>query len=180
MVRSGVVFYAFFGLGWLLAGLGHFGGAATGVAGTLGLVVALSLVVAARRQSAQQADGTDEPLPPETRRRFVQVNAVQWFLIVAAAVGCSAAGVPELTMPLVAVVVGLHFLPLARVFGESRLVVPGLVLTALGVAGLLAWAADASRGTVYTLVGVGAALTLWSTALWSVAGARAAARQAAG
>ncbi|MFE0461109.1 hypothetical protein ACFW1A_17865 [Kitasatospora sp. NPDC058965] len=177
MVTSGVVFYAFFGLGWLLAGLGHFGGLVTGVAGTLGLVLALALVRIARQQAAQLADQESEPLLPAKRRRFAQVNAVQWSLIVAAAVGCSAGRVPELTLPLVAIVVGLHFLPLARVFDDARLITPGVVLAALGVAGLLAWAADASRGTVYTLVGVGCAVTLWSTALWSLVGIRRAAAE---
>ncbi|MGW5129082.1 hypothetical protein ACWEQ7_34610 [Streptomyces sp. NPDC004069] len=176
MIRTGVGFYAFFGLGWLLAGLGHFGGAVMGAACLLGLVVALTLVLVARRLPPEPAGGVSQPLPPLQRRRFGQVNAVQWLLIAAIAAGCGAGGIPELIMPLVAIVVGLHFLPLARVFADRRLVVPGAALTVLGIAGLLAWAADASPGAVFTLVGVGCALTLWSTAAWSVAGARRAVR----
>jgi hypothetical protein len=176
VIRSGVVFYAFFGLGWLLAGLGHFGGTTTGVAGTLGLVIALALVLVARRLSPERAGGVSQPLPPLTRRRLWQVNAVQWFLIAAIATGCGAGGVPELIMPLVAVVVGLHFLPLAHAFSDLRLAVPGPILTALGLAGLLARAGDTPQGTVITFVGVGCALTLWSTAAWFLAGARRAVR----
>lgn len=176
MIRSGVPFYAFFGLGWLLAGVGHLGGTATGVAGMLGLVIALSLVLAARRLSQARAGGVGQPLSPLKRRQFGQVNAAQWFLIAAIATGCVAGGARGLIMPLVAVVVGLHFLPLARVFGDLRLAVPGAILTAIGLAGLLARTANASPGTVFTLVGVGCALTLWSTAAWSLAGAIRAAR----
>ncbi|MEY9873895.1 hypothetical protein ABH931_003389 [Streptacidiphilus sp. MAP12-33] len=167
----GVVFYAFFGLGWLLAGLGHFGGTVTGVAGLCGLLVAVALVLAARRLPAP----VDRRLPAAQRRRFGQVNAVQWLLIAAIVAGCVLGGVPVLVMPLVAVVVGLHFIPLARVFAEPRMAATGAVLTALGLCGLAARAAGASAGTVFTLVGVGCALTLWVTALWTVAGSRGAA-----
>ncbi|MFC1437394.1 hypothetical protein ABUW04_03920 [Streptacidiphilus sp. N1-10] len=169
MIRSGVPFYAFFGLGWLLAGAGHFGGTVTGVAGTLGLLLALTLVLLARRGA--RAGGVRQPLPPLKRRQFGQVNAVQWVLVAATATGCVAVGAQGLIMPLVAVVVGLHFLPLAHVFGDLRLVVPGTILTVIGFAGLVTRAADASPGTVFTLVGVGCALTLWSTAAWSLSGA---------
>ncbi|SEM27146.1 hypothetical protein [Streptacidiphilus jiangxiensis] len=162
----GVLFYAFFGLGWLLAGLGHFGGTVTGVAGTVGLVVALLLVRAARRRDP----GRGERLPPAQARRFGQVNAVQWLLIAAIAVGCGLGGVPVLIMPLVAVVVGLHFFLLARVFAEPRMVATGALLTAVGLSGLAARAAGASPGTVFTIVGVGCALILWLTALGAVAG----------
>ncbi|MBO2463582.1 hypothetical protein [Actinomadura violacea] len=176
MIRAGVGFYAFFGFGWLLAGLGHFGGATMGAACLLGLVVVLTLVFVARRLPSESADEVSQPLPPLQRRRFGQVNVVQWLLIAAIATGCGTGGVPELIMPLVAVVVGLHFLPLARVFADHRLVVPGAALTVIGIAGLVARFANASPGAVFTLVGVGCALTLWSTAAWSIAGVRRAVR----
>ncbi|MDF3298896.1 hypothetical protein [Streptomyces tropicalis] len=135
-------------------------------------MVALTLVLVARSRSPEPAGGASWPLPRRVRRRFVQVNAVQWLLIVAIATGCRAGGVPELIMPLVAVAAGLHFLPLARLIADRRLVVPGAVLTVLGVVGLLARAVDASPGPVAALVGVGCASTLWSTAAWSIAGTR--------
>ncbi|MFJ3714262.1 hypothetical protein [Streptomyces sp. NPDC090057] len=178
MIRAGVGFYAFFGWCWLLAGLGHFGGVTAVVACLLGLVVAGALALPARGLPSPSAGGAGQAPPPAQRRRFAQVNAVQWLLIAAVVASCGAGGVPELIMPLVAVVVGVHFLPLARVFAEIRLVVPGAVLTAVGIAGLLARAAGASPGAVLTLVGVGCALTLWSTAAWSIAGARRAAARA--
>jgi hypothetical protein len=174
-MATGVTFYSFFGVGWLLAGVGHFGGTVTGVVGALGLLLALGLVRAARRVRPTAGGEADADLTAARRRRFGQVNAVQWALIAAVGVGCAAGGVPALIMPLVAVVVGLRFLPLARVFAEPRMIVPGALLTCVGVAGiagLAARAAGATPGTVFTVVGVGCALTLWSTAAWTVAGAR--------
>jgi hypothetical protein len=171
-MATGVAFYSFFGVGWLLAGVGHFGGAVTGVVGVLGLAVALGLVRAARKVGSTLGEETDADLMASRRKRFGLVNAVQWVLIAVVGVGCGAGGVPVLIMPLVAVVVGVHFFPLARVFAEPRMIAPGALLTLVGVAGLTARAAGAPPGTVFTVVGVGCALTLWSTAAWTVAGAR--------
>jgi hypothetical protein len=168
VIKSGVPFYAFFGLGWLLAGLGHYGGTATGVAGTLGLAIALTLVLLSRKLSfGQTIEGPDD-LSATTRRQFGLINVVQWGLIASIVVACRVGGQPGLIMPLVAVVVGLHFLPLARVFADPRLIAPGAVLTAVGVTGLIARAVSVSQAAVFTLVGVGCALTLWLTAGWMI------------
>ncbi|GAA2058704.1 hypothetical protein GCM10009839_80760 [Catenulispora yoronensis] len=162
------MFYAFFGLGWLLAGLGHFGGAVTGAAGTLGLAVAVALVLTARRQIARRADPADRDLSPEQRERFRRVNIAQWLMIALILGGCAIAGDFDLAMPLVAVAVGVHFLPLADVFGDRRLVVPGAALFVSGLVGVLAWVGHAATGTITTEVGLGCAVTLWATAVWSL------------
>lgn len=81
-MATGAALYAFFGLGRLPAGLGHFGGPVVGVAGVLGLPPALCLVRAARSVPETQAQ---DDLPALRRQRFRQVNAVQWLLIAAIA-----------------------------------------------------------------------------------------------
>lgn len=167
MLRDGVGFYAFFGYGWWLAGTTHLGGAAVGVATSLGAVITVALLVVGRRLSDRSAG---RRLPAVWRRRFVVVNAVQWLLIAAAAGACGVLGVPALIAPLVAVIVGGHFMPLATLFERPSMRVPGMLLVAVGLAGVVVWVLGAAHPVVLTVVGVGCALTLWGTAVWSLAG----------
>ncbi|MEZ0066200.1 hypothetical protein ABIA32_002210 [Streptacidiphilus sp. MAP12-20] len=166
MFKSGVGFYALFGYGWWLMGSSSWH--LMSVTVPLGGLIALALMLAARRVLPASAGG---PPPLEQRRAFGRINAIQWILIAAIATICGAFGVPTLIAPLVAVVVGAHFLPLATAFAEPRLRVPGALLIAVGLAGVLLWALGASHGTVFTTAGVGSAAVLWSTALWRLTAA---------
>lgn len=66
---------------------------------------------------------------------------------------------PELTVPWVALVVGIHFLPFARAFRSPVFAVLGLVLIGLAVVGgLLAVLGDPDAGTLTAGVGSGIAL----------------------
>ncbi|MFH8436546.1 hypothetical protein ACH4A3_15160 [Streptomyces sp. NPDC018007] len=172
MFRSGVGFLALFGFGWWLLATSAFGGMARLVEAVAGCAVTVGLMLAARRVLPASAGG---PFPADRRRRFNQVNGVQWLLIVAIAVVCSRAGAPVLVPPLVAMVVGLHFLPLAAVFEQPRLRVPAVLLVVAGSAGLAVWLMDGSASAVRLTVGLLAALTLWGMALRTVAGAASAA-----
>ncbi|MGW7353736.1 hypothetical protein [Streptomyces sp. NPDC054784] len=169
MFKSGVGFLALFGVGWWLLATSAFSGPARPVAIVAGCVVAVALMLAARRSLPASEGG---PFPPDRRKRFNQINGLQWLLILAVAVGCARAGEPVLVPPLVAVVVGLHFLPLATVFGQPRLRVPAALLTAAGAGGLAVWAADGADATVRLVVGVVAACSLWGVAAWTVAAGR--------
>lgn len=176
MFKSGVGFLALFGLGWWLLATGAFGGAVQMVAVGAGCVVAVGLMLAARRILPASAGG---PLPADRRRRFNQINGLQWLVIIVIAVVCSRAGVPVLIPPLIALVVGLHFLPLAAVFGQPRLRVPAALLVAAGLAGGAVWLAEGPDRAVRFTVGLISALSLWGTALWTVTGAASAARRGA-
>lgn len=68
-------------------------------------------------------------------------------------------------LPAVAVIVGLHFLPLARGFPERLYYGTGAGLVLLGVAGL-AWPAE----TRPLVIGFGAALIVWISAILLVRG----------
>ncbi|MGF0175673.1 hypothetical protein ACQF36_35900 [Streptomyces sp. Marseille-Q5077] len=113
MFKSGVGFLALFGLGWWLLGSSAFGGLMRQVLVGVGCAVMVGLMIAARRFLPSSAGG---PFPVGRRRRFNQINGLQWLLIIAIAAVCRHVGVPVLIPPLIAVVVGLHFLPLAAVF----------------------------------------------------------------
>ncbi|APS21066.1 hypothetical protein TK78_20650 [Streptomyces sp. Tue 6075] len=174
MFKSGVGFLALFGLGWWLLATSALGGAARLIAVGAGCLVTVGLMLAARRLLPASAGA---PFPADRRRRFNQINGLQWLVIIVIAVVCSRAGVPVLIPPLVALVVGLHFLPLAAVFGQPRLRVPAALLVAAGLAGAAVWLADGPDRAVRFTVGLISALCLWGTALWTVTGTASAARR---
>ncbi|MGW2347387.1 hypothetical protein [Actinacidiphila glaucinigra] len=161
-------FLAPFGLGWWLLATSAFDGATRLIEVVTGCTVALGLMLAARRLLPPSAGGA---FPAGRRRRFNRINGFQWLLIVAIAVACARAGMPVLVPPLVAIVVGLHFLPLAVVFEQPRLRVPAALLIAAGISGLAVWLANGPDGTVRFVVGLIAALSLWGMAIWTVTGA---------
>ncbi|MET7933251.1 hypothetical protein [Streptomyces sp. NPDC005322] len=167
MFKSGVGFFALFGLGWWLMGASAFGGWVWLVVIAAGCAVTVGLMLAARRVLQAPAGG---PLPVDRRRRFHQINGLQWLLIVAIAVVCGRAGVPVLIPPMVALIVGLHFLPLAAVFAQPRLRIPAALLIAAGAVGLTVWLADGPDRAVPLVVGLSSALALWGTAGWTVMG----------
>ncbi|MEV7990949.1 hypothetical protein AB0O67_03255 [Streptomyces sp. NPDC086077] len=90
---------------------------------------------------------------------------------------CARAGVPGLIPPLVAVVVGLHFLPLAAVCEQPRLRVPAALLVGAGPAGVAVWLTDSPDTTVRLVVGLLCALSLWGMAIWTVTATASATRQ---
>ena len=65
-------------------------------------------------------------------------------------------------MPLIGLVVGLHFLPLARAFDDRRSVLAGCLLTGVGLASLL-WPPP----TRMAIAGVGAGVALWAFVVWA-------------
>jgi hypothetical protein len=67
---------------------------------------------------------------------------------------------PDLMMPCGAIIVGLHFFPLARGIPVRLYHATGAGLVIVGLAGLLLPATDRA-----IVVGMGAALVLWATAL---------------
>ncbi|MFE6687650.1 hypothetical protein ACFVFQ_14340 [Streptomyces sp. NPDC057743] len=176
MSASGVGFLVWFGLGWWLLGTSAFDGATRPILIVMGCAAALGLQFTARRfLPRQEADA----LPPDRRRRFRLVNVVQWLLIAAVVVGCVSAGVPVLVPPLVAVVVGLHFLPLVTVFEQPRFRVPAALLVAAGAAGGAVWLANGPDAAVRLVVGLLSALSLWGVGTWAAARAAATAGRTA-
>jgi hypothetical protein len=177
MFRSGVGFLALFGLGWWLLGSSAFDGLTRLVVIAVGCAVTVALMLSARRFLPASAGG---PFPVDRRRRFNQINGLQWLLILVIVAVCRHLGVPVLVPPLVAIVVGLHFLPLAAVFEQPRLRIPAALLIASGTAGMTVWLTDIPDETVRLVVGLTAGLSLWGMAIWTVAGTASAAGQEAG
>ncbi|WP_433453633.1 hypothetical protein ACQPXS_35860 [Streptomyces sp. CA-142005] len=160
MDRTGLAFLTGFGLAWWLLGASALGESLLPVAALAGVAVAAGVWRTGR--DVRHPGG--RPLPGDVRRRFVWINALQWLAIAAVVGGAEASGRPELIFGLVAVVVGLHFLPVAALFRQPRFHVTGTLMTATGAVGCVIGVAGESASTVRMTVGVGAAVMLWGTA----------------
>ncbi|GEC08604.1 hypothetical protein SSP24_62590 [Streptomyces spinoverrucosus] len=159
MERIGSALLTGFGLVWWLAGTSAVGEPLWPVAALAGCALAAGVW---RTGRGRGKPGTAPP--PDVRRRFVWVNALQWLAIAVVAFGASKAGVPELIPALVAVVVGVHFLPLATLFGQRRFHLTGALLVVAGVAGAAIGLVGAPASAVQMTVGFAAAIILWGTA----------------
>jgi hypothetical protein len=159
-----------FGTAWAVAGVS---GAASDVplrvVGYVVVVVLAALVFrTALRWHAHPDPARIHPRPDrpgDPRRTFVLVNVAQVVLILAAVIVLGRLGIREFIAPVVAVVVGLHFLPLARAFAVPLYRPTGLALVAVGVLGAVLAGLGAAVAVVLAVVGLCAALTLWGTSL---------------
>ena len=143
------------------------------------VAVAVGLVlfgrgIALRRTASKmpgQTPGPEEPQP--SRHSFSLIFAAELLTIVVARIVLALANHLELFVPVTALVVGAHFLPLARMFHVGIYYVTGALLIGLAVLIPLvlpvsATFAGAQIQDWWSVVGFGAALVLWGTglALW--------------
>ncbi len=180
-VASGVCFMAFFGTLWASIGVGGVGGWAapwpTVVVLLIGVVLlggAVSLWRGSGRLRDVAMEGGDN-----TGRWFGIVFALEGAAIAIASVVCNATGHFDRFFPIMALIVGIHFLPLARLFQIGMYYLTGALLCLVGIVALLAVPVNATLGgqaimARWLVVGGGCAVILWVTALllW-VQGARA-------
>jgi hypothetical protein len=151
-------------LGLLSAGLPWVVAAGLGLSGLAG-----GVLVGSRLRRALPLPVT-EPGPEKRRmdRWFHVVNVVQWIAIFLAALLLRRAGQAEWIVPAVGAIVGLHFLPLARIFGS-----PSHRWTGLAMMGWVAACAPIASPARDAAVATGLGLILWASAAYSL---RAAAR----
>jgi hypothetical protein len=116
------------------------------------LVFGIRLILIARRQTHLPAD--DPSRQRNIWRRFALIFAAE-------AVGCGAVAAVCLTthhwkwiVPLQLVIVGLHFLPLARLFHVPRYNLLGALFCAIPVATMLLTASSAHIGHAFTWIAV--------------------------
>ena len=156
-MRTGIMIMSAFALVWaVLALLGMDGPPWLGI---VPAAITAGIVWAGWRRLPPSRDAND----PEEKRvgRLVAVwSAIEGAGIFLAIFAVQLVGHPEAVLPAIAVVVGLHFLPLAR--GLPR---PSYYLTgaALIVAGAIGEALPAAQIVLFT--GLTAAVILWLTCL---------------
>jgi uncharacterized protein DUF7010 len=132
----------------------------------LAVAIAAAVAVVGLRMAARSAErGTTRRVAANSRKVFNLVNAGQTVLILIAVFGLVKAGHPALIPAAVCFVVGLHFLPLARVFDVRTYWLTGALLIAVGIVGALVFAYDADSALARAVVGIPAAVALWITSL---------------
>lgn len=153
---------ALFALVWAAAGAS--GTRVPVVVGAVAVAVT-ALAVALAVRSGSRPPGRPRRLPHDWDHGVGTVNVVQVVAIVAAIAILGTAGVPMLVPPVVCVIVGVHFLPLARLFDQPQYRWTGVLLCLVGVGGLLALALGSGPELSRALVGLSAATVLWGTSL---------------
>jgi len=173
---SGVLFLSFFGALW--AGLGFIGLEGWGIPWLLIIAVLVSVALCVGGFSLRSAAGqlTDQVT---AENAHYWKRAGRWFTIVFATQGiaigvtsaiCGATGHYELILPLTALIVGVHFLPLAPLFRVKSYYITGTLLCVLSVITLLTVPSTVTlHGEQillwWVIVGFGSALILWTTGL---------------
>lgn len=151
---------AMFGGCWWISGARLVGGWAALVLSAAGVVVVAALVYAVRRNVQ---GGTDSAGLPRAGSRYVWINVGQLAGFAAAVVIVRHFHVAGVAAALIAIVVGLHFLPLAWAFTWQPYLWTGAGLIAAGIAGILVYEVGA-RWAATTVVCAAVAVVLWAAA----------------
>ena len=144
-----------FSPGWVRIGLAAAGGV---LAAWIGL---FTIGYIRGHQHAAPASPEQAILERRIGRRFGLINAVQWGAIIAAIIVLNVIHRTGFIAPAIAVIVGIHFFPLAAVFRQPSYYATGTLGCIIGVIGFLI-ADDAARLSV---VGLSFGLLLWLTTI---------------
>lgn len=165
-VAMGALNLTIFGAIWALAALGNWppapawSFAAVALVAAILAVVSIGRLVAAGKLPATSVDQQDVQQEQRARTWFTVIFGVQALLIAVAVFGLVRLERPALIPVVVAVIVGLHFWPLARLFQTPLYWFTGVLLLLCAAASLLI------EDTTLRLLALGlaAALVLWLSA----------------
>jgi len=161
------MFFAAFGGAWLaLWGYNEFTPSVLVLSiVALGTVALLAWSIRIYRHNAEalRIDG-QTPLARRRSRMFNLINAVQWVVIIALAILLGRMHLQTLILPTVIFVVGLHFLPLAKLFAYRPHYITGVALVTLA----LTYPLLSSEGPQSALGALGAGVILWLSAVWAL------------
>lgn len=141
------------------------------VAGVIGSIIAITLLW--RRAAGAAPDKYTDAAAPgsNTNKWFAVVFTVEMGAIALAIWLLVRTGHTALIAPVVAVIVGVHFLPLAALFQARAYYMTGIVMSLLAIICIVAVVVGAHPGGTSarlwsSVVGLGSAAILWATALW--------------
>lgn len=160
MRHNGVMICAFFGFGWFMGGAGILG---DGPGRWIGIAVsaAVSIALVAAAFKVESSRERPRELPKDWGRRYGIWIAFEVVLIVAAIVLFNVLDLVDFLPGTIAVIVGLHFLPLAPAFDEPAYKWTGYAMTAAGIGGIAGGIDGILTGGA--IAGFGSALVLWAT-----------------
>jgi hypothetical protein len=169
----GALVEAMFGAGWLGWGLGK-AKAFNGFTGpTFGfmtlLLLACSVYVLRRgRLLRKEFPVVDVTTQRTIRKRFLLVALLEFLLIAVASILAEWLHRPDLATVWCAMIVGLHFLPLAKILRAPNLGILGVLMTLWG---LLCWVLLRSDPLVVS-ASLGTGILLWGSCVWVLIRAR--------
>lgn len=123
----------------------------------------IGFAVRAGRQASDAPEGGDRARGKAAGRRFGLIVTAEWIGIFAAVRALDATGHPHLIAAVIALGVGIHFFPLARLFNVPVYDVTGIVLCLIALATLLLAPLTGSDLLWTLLPGLGCALALYAT-----------------
>lgn len=158
-----------FGILWIVVGLSGSrfspGGVRIGLAAAGGVLAAWISLFTIRNLRGHQRAASALPeqamLARRIGQRFGRINTVQWGSIIAAIIALNVIHRTGFIAPAIAVIVGIHFFPLAALFRQPSYYATGTLGCIIGVIGFLI-ADDAARLSV---VGLLFGLLLWLTTI---------------
>ena len=163
----GAAYFSLFGSVWLLFAyhLAHWRGLLPlAVVLAVGLSLFLAAIgVASKRRDAMRAVRRT-PERRRTLRWFRAIHAAEWIATVAAVFLLAEVDLSVWIAPAVMLIVGLHLLPLARIFRYRPHLVTGAILIVAGL--LYPFVSSEGPGSPSGCLVAGA--TLWLSALWSL------------
>ena len=162
--RRGAIITSFFALYWAIGVPGLASAAAQLTLLAVSLVMTVVTVIHGIRASSTPTTTRPRMLRPDWKLRFYAVGLVQSFVIVVVIVALLSAELLGVIPAAISLVVGIHFLPLARIFGQPEYRWTGICLCVVGAAGLLTLALT-DEVIARNTVGIGAATVLWATSL---------------
>ncbi len=162
----GIFFISAFGFVWATMG-----GSSAFPEGSLFVLaasaaVSLALISAAFylwRASRFLPELPKDAMPAGTWRRFQIVGIAEGVAIGAAVFALVRAGLPDWIPAVVALIVGIHFFPLASIFRVRMYHATGLLLCAVSALTVILAAASGVEAVWFAVPGLGSALVLWAT-----------------
>ncbi|QQK76951.1 hypothetical protein HUG15_16145 [Salicibibacter cibarius] len=169
---SGVMFMAFFGTVWANVGIGGLQASASIWLLILAVVIGAVLFFSgmALIRGSRNLSNTNARRSKNVDKWFNIIFVTEFALIIFAAIVCNAIGHFDLFFPIMAIIVGVHFLPLAYLFQVRIYYMTGTLLCLLAIGTVLFVPLEVSLGqhqinTWWSLVGFGSMLILWITSV---------------